>query len=437
MRDLTPPRAALLAVAAALPITFPAAAQAAPDLTARIQSVSPQPSPAGSQLTVRTLLRNQGPSQANLNQKRADGTVIHMVRWYFRENGTGPGKFLVAMSMLGTLTPGGSKTVSPKVRIPKGTRPGRHAVCVVIDPENRVRETNERNNRSCVRVRVSGRRMRTPGRSGTVRGGQPDLIVRNLTVNPATASPGAQLDVKALIRNNGNAVAPGTSSGDGYMVDITLGTDTSTPPGYAVYSPNYSEDVLLKGGRFSNTVDLAPNAMKSYGDTKNQIPTDTPPGKYYVCARVDPGGKVAESNEGNNTRCMRITVRQRALTPGRPGTRPPGAAQRCPGTLPAPRQIAPRNGSKFNHFPRTTRFRWSPVRNARTYGLEVDCLHCCVQGKWCSEVGQAWHVKSGLTSRNYVHDFVGAQPGRWRVWAIDACGKKGKVSGWWKFEYTR
>ncbi len=326
--------------------------------------------------------------------------------------------------------------MTPKPRIPADAKPGRHTICVVIDPENRVRESNERNNRSCAPIRVSGRGRPIPGRpGGVVTRRLPDLVVRNLTVSPTTVSPGADVDVKALIRNDGNAVAPGTSSGNGYMVDITLGTDTNTPAGWAVYSANYSEDVLLKGGRFSNTIDLAPGAMQSYGDTNNQIPADTPPGNYYVCARVDPGGKVAESNEGNNTRCVRITVRRRALVPGRV-TRVPGAAVKCPG-LPAPRQIAPRNGSKFDHFPRTTKFRWSPVRNAKSYGIEVDCLHCCVQGKWCSDIGQTWHVKGGLSSPQHAHNFVGAQPGRWRVWAVDACGKKGKLSGWWKFEYTR
>lgn len=423
--------AGLMAVAA-LPLALPAAAQAAPDLTAAISSVSPQPATANAQVNVRTVLRNRGSSAANLNQKRANGTVIHMVRWYYREGGSE--RFILAMSMLGTLGPNQAKTLNARPRIPANANPGTHFICVVVDPENRVRESSERNNRTCTRVRISGSGTgRPPGGTGRRR---PDLIVRNLSAGPSTVAPGANLNVKALIRNNGNATAPGTASGNGYMVDITLGTDTNTPPGFATYSPNYSEDVLLKGGRFSNTTDLAPGTMKSYGDANNQIPSDTPPGNYYVCARVDPGGEVAESNEGNNTRCVRITVRRLTLRPG-VATRVPGMTLKCPGTLPAPRQIAPRNGSKFSHFPRTTRFRWSSVRNAKSYGIEVDCLHCCVQGKWCSDVGRTWHVKDGLTSPEHAHNFVGAQPGRWRVWAADACGKKGKVSGWWKFEYTR
>jgi hypothetical protein len=299
MRIFIHPGAGLLALAAGIPLAVPAAAQAAPDLVPVINSVSPNPSMPNANVTVRTTIRNQGSSAANLDQRRPNGTVIHMVRWYFKERGTGPDRFIMAMSMLGTLGPGQTKVLSPSPKIPADAKAGNHTICAVVDPENRVRETNEGNNRTCFRIRVGGRGMPKPGAPG--RGGGTD----------------------------GRDILPGSA--------------------------------------------------------------------------------------------------------GKPPVRTPKI---CPG-LPAPRHVAPRNGSTFNTFPRTTRFRWSPVGDAKSYGIEVDCMHCCVQGKWCSDVGQTWHVKDGLTSPAYVHNFVGAQPGRWRVWAVDACGKKGKVSGWWKFEYTR
>ena len=31
---------------------------------------------------------------------------------------------------------------------------------------------------------------------------------------------------------------------------------------------------------------------------------------------------------------------------------------------------------------------------------------------------------------------VGAQPGRWRTWAVAASGQAGLESGWWEFRYT-
>jgi len=58
----------------------------------------------------------------------------------------------------------------------------------------------------------------------------------------------------------------------------------------------------LKGGRVSRTADLAPGAFRQYAVGAG-IPADTPPGDYFLCATVDPGGAVPESNEGNNTTC--------------------------------------------------------------------------------------------------------------------------------------
>jgi hypothetical protein len=37
----------------------------------------------------------------------------------------------------------------------------------------------------------------------------------------------------------------------------------------------------------------------------------------------------------------------------------------------------------------------------------------------------------------YQFEFPGAQPGRWRVWAVDGRGKEGPKSDWRTFRYTR
>jgi hypothetical protein len=41
------------------------------------------------------------------------------------------------------------------------------------------------------------------------------------------------------------------------------------------------------------------------------------------------------------------------------------------------------------------------------------------------------------TSTEYQFDFVGAQPGRWRVSAVDDSGREGPKSDWWTFRYTK
>jgi len=118
----------------------------------------------------------------------------------------------------------------------------------------------------------------------------------------------------------------------------------------------------------------------------------------------------------------------------------PGAAmgnvQAVP-LLTAPAQISPPHGSVFNHYPRTTTLRWSPVNGAASYTVEVDCYSCCQANKWCADVGQAWKVVPNVTATSYTFDFVGAQPGRWRVWAVGSGGAQGPKSGWWEFRYTK
>lgn len=105
--------------------------------------------------------------------------------------------------------------------------------------------------------------------------------------------------------------------------------------------------------------------------------------------------------------------------------------------LAAPVQVSPADASGFSHHPRTTTLVWNPVAGAASYTVEVDCMHCCESGRWCSEVGESWKVVTGLTETTYRFDFVGAQPGRWRVWAVGSNGQAGPKSGWWGFSFAR
>jgi len=105
--------------------------------------------------------------------------------------------------------------------------------------------------------------------------------------------------------------------------------------------------------------------------------------------------------------------------------------------LVAPTQLAPKNNEVFNHYPRDTTLQWMPVSGAASYTVEIDCYHCCESNKWCTDVGKTWKVVPGIEGTTYSFSFVGAQPGRWRVWAIGPGGEVGPKSGWWQFSYTR
>ncbi|MDI6781753.1 MAG: CARDB domain-containing protein [bacterium] len=142
--------------------------------------------------------------------------------------------------------------------------------------------------------------------------GAPDLTVEIIS-SPATAQQGENISdtITVVARNIGTA-----DMGTYTFVDLVLSSDTTIPTGYAIGSPNYSEDVLLLGGRSAfgplaagqaATVTLStdPNVNDRLFGT---IPGDTPPGTYYLGVRVDPGDRIPESNETNNTDVARIEI---------------------------------------------------------------------------------------------------------------------------------
>lgn len=152
---------------------------------------------------------------------------------------------------------------------------------------------------------VTLRVARPPGTGGR----RPDLGVKLSA--PVSAAAGADISsrIKLQVANTGQASAPGTDSAgsNGYMVDLVLSRDGALPLRFATFAPAFSEDVLLKGGRVSNTRTLQPGAKTNYA-VGAVIPVDTPPGTYCLGAVVDPGTQVAESNEGNNTACAKIRI---------------------------------------------------------------------------------------------------------------------------------
>jgi len=101
-----------------------------------------------------------------------------------------------------------------------------------------------------------------------------------------------------------------------------------------------------------------------------------------------------------------------------------------------PTQLSPANGSVFHNFPRSTTLQWTTVAKAASYTVEIDCYQCCTVNQWCTDVGKTWSLVSDIKQTMYTFNFVGAQPGRWRVLAVDESGQKSPVSGWWTFTYT-
>ncbi|MGA7616859.1 MAG: C25 family cysteine peptidase, partial [Thermoanaerobaculia bacterium] len=160
-------------------------------------------------------------------------------------------------------------------------------------------------------------------------GGAPDLVVRAIELTGTTVMPGQDLSgmMKVVVSNIGSAGAPGTimndgtprPAGEGYMIDLVLSSDASMPTGFATLplpeGVAYGEDGLLQGGRISRTPDVGAGASVDLpapapisSDVGGIIPLQAPIGPQYLCARIDPGEAVAESDESNNVTCIPVTV---------------------------------------------------------------------------------------------------------------------------------
>jgi len=104
--------------------------------------------------------------------------------------------------------------------------------------------------------------------------------------------------------------------------------------------------------------------------------------------------------------------------------------------LVAPLPLSPASDSVFNTYPRTTTLQWGSVPGAASYSVEIDCHDCCVAGQWCTDVGKQWDIVRNVYATSYTFNWVGANQGRWRVWAVGSSGQEGPKSDWWYFTYT-
>ncbi len=111
-----------------------------------------------------------------------------------------------------------------------------------------------------------------------------------------------------------------------------------------------------------------------------------------------------------------------------------GAAGAQVAALAVPKLMSPAAGTVFDHYPRATTLVWSEVPGAAGYYAE-----------WDYQDNQGWFFdRAGLAARTeLLHQpvanisFIGAQPGRWRAWAVDAAGNAGPKSEWREFRYTK
>jgi len=181
---------------------------------------------------------------------------------------------------------------------------------------------------------------------------------------------------------------------------------------------------------------------------------------YPTYVLIDPAGKIVAQEVGfpGDSR-LRAMLTKAGLTAVAPTTPAPSANRPAPApiaptsssrdvaarpilpsdrtdpTLRAPTLVSPPDGSVFDIYPRMTTVRWNPSAGAASYVVEWDFSS---GGAWFSErEPNATGHTFATSGTDLTFAFVGAQPGRWRVWPVNAAGERGTPSEWRTFRYTR
>ena len=227
-----------------------------PDLVVSTLTV-PASAGAGLQAAVPNTITNQGASSADAST----------VRFYLSTNYALDGTDTpLGARDVPQLSPGQASAVTTYLTIPANTLTGLYYVIAVADADTAVPESSDTNNT----------------RYGTIRVG-PDLQVSTLSV-PDHAGVGSTISITDTTKNVGAGNAGGSRTA--FYLSTNTGFDAS--------------DIPLGASRVIPA--LGPGAANSGTTTGVTLPATAGPGRWFVIAKADDLGQVAETQETNNTR---------------------------------------------------------------------------------------------------------------------------------------
>ena len=233
-----------------------------PDLVVSALQV-PSIAAAGSVVQVTDTVKNQGAGASG-----ASTTIFYLSANPTLDTGD---TLLDGSRGVAALAAGSSDTGTTSLTIPATASVGTWYIIAQADGGNAVAETSESNNAAARAVQIG-----------------PDLIVSAFTV-PSSATSGGTIVVADTTKNQG--ASPAASSTVRFYLSTNLSLDAS--------------DLLLDGSR---TVGPLGGGQSSSGSTVVTIPSGLPGGTYYLFAKADADGVVAETVETNNTAIRALTV---------------------------------------------------------------------------------------------------------------------------------
>ena len=231
-----------------------------PDLVVTAIS-APSMAGAGQSLAVTDTTKNQGGGAAGPSRTQF---------FLSADAAFGASDILIGARSVGTLQAGGTSAAPATVTIPEGTAGGTWYIIAKADGEEVVSEISEANNTYSKFIQIG-----------------PDLDITALSA-PGAAGAGQSIAVTDTTKNQGGEAA-GPSRTQFY-----LSTDT-----------NLAASDTLIGGR--SVEGLAAGAVSS-GSTTIMIPQETAAGNWYIIAKADGEGTIAESLENNNSKARLIQI---------------------------------------------------------------------------------------------------------------------------------
>jgi subtilisin family serine protease len=241
--------------------TRPRIVQIGPDLTVS-SFTAPGSTTPGASILVSDTSTNQG----------GGGAAASLTRFYLSTNATlEPGDTQLAGRQVPALAAAATSSGETTLAVPTGLPMGTYYFLAVADGAGAVEETRENNNVASRVVQIGA-----------------DLLVSALTV-PARGGAGATLAITETIQNQGSEGAAASTTR--YYVSANATLDAA--------------DTLLAGGRAVPA--LGPGVVNT-GSSVVALPSDLATGNYYVIAKADGDGVVAETQEGNNVLARAIAV---------------------------------------------------------------------------------------------------------------------------------
>ncbi len=232
-----------------------------PDLTV-LTVAAPALAEAGNTLSVTDTVKNLGGSSSPASE----------TAFYLSLNATldAPDVFL-GSRVVPSVVAGATDSASVSLVVPASTTTGNYYIVAKVDPANTVAEVLETNNvRSSSLVRIG-----------------PDLVVSAFT-GPTAARAGTSIVVTETTRNQGGGGAASSTVSFYLSANGTLD----------------AADVLLG----SRAVAALGSGMTNSASTTLMLSSTIAPGAYYIIAKADAAGAIAETSETNNTyaRSLRI-----------------------------------------------------------------------------------------------------------------------------------